>query len=62
VSCRRPDGTSQETNRFVIGRVAVSAGGAFDLTWLISLVRDFWFVNGLIAFEGVAGVGASVPG
>jgi hypothetical protein len=31
VSCRRPDGTSHENNRFVIGWVAVSAGRAFDV-------------------------------
>jgi hypothetical protein len=31
VSCRRPDGTSQENIRFVVGRVAVAARGAFDV-------------------------------
>lgn len=31
MSCRRPDGTSHENNRFVIAGVAVAAGGAFDV-------------------------------
>ncbi len=31
MSCRRPDGTSHENNRFVIACVPVAAGGAFDV-------------------------------
>ena len=31
MSCRRPDGTGHEDNRFVVPSVAVAAGGAFDV-------------------------------
>lgn len=31
--CRRPDGTSQENNRFVVGWIAVTAGGSFDVLY-----------------------------
>jgi hypothetical protein len=31
VSCRRPDGTSHEDNRFVVAGVPVAAGRAFDV-------------------------------